>query len=142
MRIVFCCSSLGLALFLVGCGSSSFTTPPPTKKLVPKFTYVTNYGGQTGQPYTLSGFRVEAATGKLTTIAGSPFTSGQNPNSIALQPEQRFLYAANVGSFDVSGYSVNATTGALTPIAGSPFTTGDNPQGIIVHNSREAPVRR
>jgi DNA-binding beta-propeller fold protein YncE len=131
MRIVLW-SSLGLTLFLPGCGSS---TPPPAKKLVPKFAYVTNYDTQSGQPYTLSGFAVDPTSGGLAPIAGSPFTAGQAPNSIAIDPGGQFLYAANVGSFNVSGYGINATTGAITPIAGSPFSTGDNPEGLVVNSS-------
>lgn len=131
MRIVLW-SSVGLTLFLPGCGSS---TPPPAKKLVPKFAYVTNYDTQTGQPYTLSGFAVDPTSGGLAPIAGSPFTAGQAPNSIAIDPGGQFLYAANVGSFNVSGYGINVTTGVLMPIAGAPFGTGDNPEGLVVHNS-------
>jgi hypothetical protein len=63
MRIMLW-SSLGLALFLAGCGSSS-TTPTP-KRLVPRFSYVTNYSARTGQPYTLSGFVVAPTSGQLT----------------------------------------------------------------------------
>jgi 6-phosphogluconolactonase (cycloisomerase 2 family) len=133
-QILWFYCAVGLASFATGCGSSS-STPPPPKKLVPKFVYATNYGGPTGQPFTISGFTVDAAGGRLTSMSGSPFASGQNPNSIALHPGGRYLYTANVGSFDLSGYSINATTGALTPISGSPFSAGDNPQAVVVHNS-------
>jgi hypothetical protein len=87
VRIVFVCASFGFALVLAGCGSNSTMPPPPPppppKQMVPKFAYVTNYGTLTGQPYTVSGFAVDATKGGLTPIAGSPFDSGQAPNSIA-----------------------------------------------------------
>lgn len=154
MRIMLW-SSLGLALFLAGCGSSS-TTPTP-KRLVPKFSYVTNYSARTGQPYTLSGFLVDPTSGQLTPIPGSPFTAGQGPNSITIDSGGPYLYAANAGSFslfpnmfvqaslNVSGYEINdvsafsiTSNGSLSPVSGSPFgPTGYSPSSIIVLGALE-----
>jgi len=73
---------------------------------------------------------------------GKTLTDGSVPLPIRPVPkldrhpsQGRYLYAANVGSFDISAYTIDGTSGALTPVAGSPFSTGDNPQGVIVHNS-------
>jgi 6-phosphogluconolactonase len=124
---------LAAVLFLAGCGSSPVSTPPPSQHLVPKFAYVTNYGG--GTTASVSGFTVNAATGALTAISGSPFTGGSGPNSIALHPSGKFLYVADVGSFDIAAYSLNSSSGSLTPVPGSPFPTADNPEGLTISGS-------
>jgi DNA-binding beta-propeller fold protein YncE len=97
-----------------------------------KFAYVANY-----QDATVSGYSINAATGALTSVLGSPFpTSGCGageslcfPTSVAVDPTGKFAY---VSFGNISGYTINATTGALTPIPGSPFPAGGGPasQGI------------
>jgi len=67
------------------------------------------------------GLRVNESTGALTTIAGSPFATGAQPQGAVASPGGDFYYVLNTGAGTISGYAVNATTSALTPIAGSPF---------------------
>ena len=77
---------------------------------------------------------IEAATGKLTTITGSPFSAGSQPIFILAEPAGTYLYVGNQGSTNVTGYSYDATTGKLTTISGSPFTVGSAPGAMtIVH---------
>jgi 6-phosphogluconolactonase (cycloisomerase 2 family) len=64
-------------------------------------------------------FRVDAATGALTPIKVFPSTT--NPSWIALDPQQKFLYAANeIANFNgttagsVSAYAVDRSNGDLT----------------------------
>jgi hypothetical protein len=85
-----------------------------------QFVYVANANGN-----NVSGYTINAATGALTAIAGSPFPAGTNPASVAVDSSGKFAYVANSGSAlnDVSGYTINATTGAVTDIPGSPFFT-------------------
>jgi 6-phosphogluconolactonase len=78
-----------------------------------------------------------APYGALTEIAGSPFRAGMEPSAIAMHPDGKFLYAANLKSNDISGYAVNLTTGALTEVAGSPFAAGVEPQALAVDPVRE-----
>ena len=71
---------------------------------------------------------IEAATGALTPLAGSPFASGMGPNGVTVSPNGRFAYAANYVSQDVSAFNIDADTGALTPVSGS--TSYFKPPGI------------
>jgi len=83
---------------------------------------------------TVSAYTIDAVTGKLALIAGSPFAAGDQPSTIAVDPSGRFVYAANQGSNDISAFSINAD-GSLTAIAGSPFVTGTQPLQITVDPS-------
>jgi 6-phosphogluconolactonase (cycloisomerase 2 family)/predicted transcriptional regulator len=84
-----------------------------------KFAYVANLSGNNVSAYT-----VDATTGALTPIAGSPFAAGAAPWIVQFDPSGKFAYLANTNSNNISAYTIDATTGALTPIAGSPFATG------------------
>ncbi len=81
---------------------------------------------------TVSGYSIDATTGALTPLPGSPFIAGSNPFSVALDPSSKFLYVANRLSGNISAYEVNATSGALSQISGSPFTTGSEPDSVTV----------
>jgi 6-phosphogluconolactonase (cycloisomerase 2 family) len=59
------------------------------------------------------------ASGALTPVAGSPFSTGKQPVSVAVDANNAFLYTANKGSDDISGFTVK--DGVLTQITGSPF---------------------
>jgi 6-phosphogluconolactonase len=87
-----------------------------------RFVYVTNnilqFSDESGG---VSAFVVNATTGALTPVEGSPFAAGMETFGVAIHPNGRFAYVANALSNDVSVYSINATTGALTPVPGSPF---------------------
>jgi len=83
---------------------------------------------------TVSAYTIDAVTGKLALIAGSPFAAGDQPSTIAVDPSGRFVYAANQGSNDISAFSINAD-GSLTAITGSPFVTGVQPLQITVDPS-------
>ncbi len=72
--------------------------------------------------YDIGVFSIEAKTGVLNQVTGSPFTDnwGGQRNGIAVHPSNKFIYCTSqpVG---ILGYVVNVTTGALTLIQGSPF---------------------
>jgi len=68
---------------------------------------------------------VNQVSGALTQITGSPFPTGTFPVSVAVDPNERFVYVANQGSDNVSGYTINATTGALSTLGTSPYAAGD-----------------
>jgi 6-phosphogluconolactonase (cycloisomerase 2 family) len=84
-----------------------------------RFGYVANAGTNSVSAYTIN-----ASTGALTAISGSPFPAGSNPTSVTVDPSDRFAYVANGSSFNISAFTINATTGALTAIGGSPFPAG------------------
>ena len=62
----------------------------------------------------VSVFTVDAATGALTQIPGSPFATGVDPRAVAADASGHFLYVANNGSNNVSVFAIDQTTGALT----------------------------
>ena len=76
--------------------------------------------------------RINAETGALTPIAGSPFATGTVPMAITVDPTGRYVYVANRDSDNVSAYSIDAASGALAPVGGSPFAAGDAPKSISV----------
>jgi 6-phosphogluconolactonase len=78
------------------------------------------------------GFTVNAATGALTQVAGSPTPAGSGATLAALTPDGSKLYVTDNAGAGLSGYAVNAGTGALTELAGSPFPTRPHPLGITV----------
>jgi 6-phosphogluconolactonase len=76
---------------------------------------------------------VDQTTGALTSVPGSPFATGANPNTVAFSPYilgNLFVAVANFNDNTASVYQVNLTTGALTEIQDSPFATGIQPDGI------------
>ena len=81
----------------------------------------------------VSGYTINAATGTLTPISGSPFAAVAAPLSVVVDPTGRFVYVANANTANVSGYTINAITGVLTPISGSPFAAGAAPSSVVVH---------
>jgi probable HAF family extracellular repeat protein len=48
------------------------------------------------------------------------FAAGTSPISVAVDPNDRFVYVANQGSDDISGFSINLPSGGLTALATSP----------------------
>ncbi|MEO7501407.1 MAG: beta-propeller fold lactonase family protein [Gemmatimonadaceae bacterium] len=78
----------------------------------------------------LSVYSINATTGGLTLVAGSPFPAGNDPSDVNLDPSGRFVYVTNFGSQTVTGYAINQTTGQLTQVPGSPFAAGTKPLRI------------
>ncbi len=109
---------------LVGTGGAAGVT------YTPKFAYVANQ-----QSNNVSGYAINAGTGALTPVAGSPFGAGSSPASVAVNPSGTFAYVANAGSSSVSAYAIDASTGGLAPVAGSPFAIGTSPDGVAVDPS-------
>src|SRR5437870_8121278 len=118
--------------FFVGGSSPAFLLLHPSGN----FLYTSNLNSPTG---AISAFSINATTGALTQISGSPFpTAGSSPgpSSMASDPAGKFLYVSLGGTANannqVAAFTVNSSTGALTPIAGSPVTVGRDPQGLAV----------
>ena len=113
--------------FLAGSSQVTYT---------PKFAYVANCGSPCGgRGEGVSGYAINATSGALTPVPGSPFSAGKAPQSVAVAPGGKFAYVLNPGDNTVSGYTINASTGALTPIPGSPFATGAFPVSVAVDPS-------
>lgn len=74
---------------------------------------------------TGGGVRVFAigSGGSLNEISGSPFASGGQAYTVALDNTGKYLYAANRTNGTIYGYSIG-TGGGLTALGGSPYTSG------------------
>ena len=60
-------------------------------------------------------YSINTGTGTLAALSGSPLATGSSPESLAVDPAGRFLYAANVtGANEVTSYSITPSSGALT----------------------------
>jgi YVTN family beta-propeller protein len=106
-----------------------------------KFAYVANIGGPAGIPGLVSAYTINAATGALSEIAGSPFEDGSYQSmSVTVAPSGKIAYVANTGgvfnsvSGSVSTYTINATTGALTSIDAA-VAAGSGPRSVTVDPS-------
>lgn len=72
-------------------------------------------------------FNVNAATGALTPVSGSPFSSfGSYPSNIVLDPAGQFAFVSNNSSGTVAAFSINASNGQLTLIGTVPAGTPGN----------------
>src|SRR6266699_4986708 len=100
-----------------------------------KFAYVVNSTQATLPIGSVSAYIIDAASGALTPVAGSPFPAGTLSRSITVDPSGRFAYVANSMSNNVSAYTIDATSGALTAVTGSPFAAGTGPASVTVDPS-------
>ncbi len=101
-----------------------------------KFVYVANsaYFGQNDDG-SVSAFTINATSGTLTPVFGSPFAAHLYPFDVVVDPKGKFVYVTNRVSDDVSAYKINATSGALKQVSGSPFAAGITPANLAVDPS-------
>jgi 6-phosphogluconolactonase (cycloisomerase 2 family) len=109
--------------FPAGVGAYQVTVDPTGK-----FAYVANFYSN-----DLSAYSIDAETGALSPLSGSPFpTGGERPVSVVVEPTGRFLYVQNFytdsahaeGTSNVAGFQIDPLSGALTSLPGSPFELG------------------
>ncbi len=132
-------TNTGLRVFSIGSGGSlsevsgspyAVGTGPRAVSLdaTGSYVYVANFGSN-----NISAFTLTAASGKLTAVAGSPFSSGgQMPIGIVNDNSKQFVAVINSGSngsggnSDLQLFKFDATTGGkLDPV--STATTGTDP---------------
>ena len=73
---------------------------------------------------TLGGFRVDAASGKLTYVGSTP--AEKQPRGFAIDPSGRFVVVSGEKSETISSYAIDAESGALKPIGKYPTGKGAN----------------
>jgi 6-phosphogluconolactonase len=87
-----------------------------------KFLYATIPSSFMGTSTDVYAYTIDAASGSLTAVPGSPFTAGEDPVSAAVDVSGRFLLVANKANTangkSVSEFSINPDTGVLTPVPG------------------------
>jgi 6-phosphogluconolactonase (cycloisomerase 2 family) len=91
-----------------------------------KFLYTAyTSGSDSTSPSAVAGYGIDANTGHLTALTGSPYQGLSAPaTSIAATPDGQFIYVANDAgnSGNIAAYKVNQITGALAPIMGQPYS--------------------
>jgi 6-phosphogluconolactonase (cycloisomerase 2 family) len=97
-----------------------------------KFLYTANFiFPNTG---TVAAYNIDAGTGALTPIAGSPFASA-GASGLTFDQSGSFLYVTNASSNAINAYAIDKTTGVLTAISGSPFSSDLSPYTVIAEPS-------
>jgi 6-phosphogluconolactonase (cycloisomerase 2 family) len=71
-------------------------------------------------------YSLDASTGALTAVAGSPFAGSAGSVAAVVAPATGFLYETTVGTSGgapagIYGYSIDPNSGGLTALSGSPF---------------------
>jgi 6-phosphogluconolactonase (cycloisomerase 2 family) len=74
----------------------------------------------------ISVFSLDAATGSLTLVTGSPFQVRDDPSGVAGDATGRYVYVPNTADATISAFTLDSATGGLTPVSGSPFPSGGN----------------
>ncbi len=91
------------------------------------------YIARSGTGGGVAAFSIGAA-GALTSVTGSPFTAGNQPFSIVLDPTGTYLYVANRTDGTISGFTIG-TGGALTTLTGSPYASGKQVSSLGIDQS-------
>jgi len=84
---------------------------------------------------TISAYSIDAGSGALAAVRGSPFPTGTGLAGLAAEPSGKYLYIADSRGNSVSVYRVDAGSGALAPAGGSPIAAGSDPEDITVKKS-------
>lgn len=97
------------------------------------FLFAANTGSTGGAgSNTISVYSIDAGTGALTPVAGSPFAATTAPTALAIAPSGRYLYVSDYHDNTVTAFAISAT-GSLTPTAGGPTVTGvDGPRALTI----------
>lgn len=101
------------------------------------FVYTANFNSNTNA-YTVSEYSVNASSGALTLVSGSPITGFGSVIGLAVDPTSSYVLIVDGKNQLVDTYSINATTGALTFLtsAATPNTLSQaitlDPTGTLV----------
>jgi 6-phosphogluconolactonase (cycloisomerase 2 family) len=111
-----------------GCGGTSHSNPMaqnPAEQPA-SFAFISNTGSGTVSAFAVS------ASGALSPVSGSPFTSGAGAEFMAFDSLHKLLFVTNRNANTIAAFAVNTGTGVLTRVSGSPFNTGATPLGVAV----------
>jgi 6-phosphogluconolactonase len=95
-----------------------------------KYLLVTNNFGSNGSGGDISVYSIDAGSGALTEVAGSPFAAHANPTSIVFTHSGNFVYVTNPGIGMVTGFSF--ANGVLTQVPNSPVFSGAGAAALAV----------
>ena len=115
---------LMVTLSMTACSTPTLMQSAASK---PQYLYAANAASN-----TVSAYRINASTGALTQVPGSPFAT-RDSSLITVNPASTFAYAQGFFNGTISAFRINAATGALTPVPGSPFSTGYDASRIAIN---------
>lgn len=115
------------------------TNPAGTRVYVPSASFSANSGA-------VFGYAIDAGTGALTALAGSPFSSSLKHEKVrtnspfTFDRTGKFFYALGVAvengvaKYAIAAFAIDPSTGALTEVSGSPFrlASGNNPRSVVL----------
>jgi len=113
-------------------GSRTLTGTTPTLLSMDKagqFLYSANVGSG-----NISSFSIDASTGSLSQVTGSPFAIGTSPLNMVLAPSGNILYvtsAGTPGTIEICSF----TAGVLTQVQLMQQGVGTNPYGLAIDPS-------
>ena len=82
-------------------------------------------------------FSIDASSGNLSPVGGSPFYIGVSPLNMKLSPSGSVLYVTASAGGGLPGYieAFSVSGGVLTSVPGSPFQAGTTPQGLTIDST-------
>jgi 6-phosphogluconolactonase len=99
-----------------------------------KYLLVTNTFGDPKNVGSVSVYSIDAGSGALSEVAGSPFFANTGPSEILIVPSGKFVYVSNPVIGTVTAFTFS--NGVLTELKpGSPFTSGAGASGLVVDGS-------
>jgi 6-phosphogluconolactonase len=127
------------ALTPLGVASYNVGTSPSAVALTPdeNFLYVTNQGSNNISAFAVcanASLTCVTPNGSLTAVAGSPFSAGLGPISMApaADPQGEYLFVADYASNEISQFKVSPGTGVLTTLSPATLSTGANPASVAM----------
>jgi 6-phosphogluconolactonase (cycloisomerase 2 family) len=89
----------------------------------------------------VSVFSIDANSGALTPVAGSPFPANTGPTEILITPSGKFVYVSNPAIGMITAFTFSTSDGTLTQLASSPFSSlpggGGGAFGLAVDGSEQ-----
>jgi 6-phosphogluconolactonase len=84
----------------------------------------------------ISVFSIDASSGALSEVTGSPFYANFSPGDIAFAPgPSTFVYVSNSTIGMITAFSFDSSSGTLTTVPGSPFLSGPGATGVVVYGN-------
>jgi 6-phosphogluconolactonase (cycloisomerase 2 family) len=101
-----------------------------------RWLYVTDEASNKIYGYATNSNATAAASGNVTPLQTSPYTTGLYPVSITIDPRGKYVYATNYNSSTVSSFSLTSATGALGGSAAvGNFAVSTGPSCITIEPS-------
>ncbi len=108
------------------CGASASGADTIAADPLGRYLYQTDYGTADA----IYAYSINAASGALAAVAGSPFAAGSGVRSVSIDPSGKYAYATDTGGGNtVRQYTIGAN-GSLASMATSSVAAGSYPQSI------------